>query len=78
MKHWKTNEEMGSGYAHTKKEHQYLQYNSLIKMYKHEQNLMRTFYLIKDCWSLEQLEELKEFIDEQIKERKESFGVIDE
>ena len=29
MKHWKTKEEMGSGFQHTEKQHKEFEYNSL-------------------------------------------------
>tara|TARA_R100001460_G_scaffold66906_1_gene107205 strand:- start:2104 stop:2322 length:219 start_codon:yes stop_codon:yes gene_type:complete len=70
MKHWVTNQEMGEGFEHNQKEHKNFEYNILVKPKKYEKNIMRTFYLIKDIWTLEQLEELKEFLDEHIEERR--------
>ena len=69
MKHWKTNEEMGSGFRYSKRKHEYFHYNSLDKVSKHELNTMRTTYLIRDWWNLDQLKELKEFLDGEIAER---------
>ena len=52
-----------------KKEHEKLWYNSLIKVEKHEKNTMRTHYLVRDWWSKKQLIELRDFINETIKEK---------
>mgnify|MGYP003128378302 CR=1 FL=1 len=72
MKHWVTNQEIGEGFQYDEEEHEKFQYNTLLKPEKHERNLMRTYYLIKDVWNTQQLESLKIFIDEQISERKEA------
>lgn len=69
MKHWKTKEEMGEGFSFNEKEHEENFYNSLIKIRPEETNLMRTFYLIRDCWSFDKLKELKKYLDYQIWER---------
>jgi len=69
MKHWKTNEEMGSGFGYSKKEHKEKNYNYLEKIEEHEDNLMRTKYIMRDWWSLDKLKALQEFIDELIKDR---------
>lgn len=69
MKHWATNKEMGSGFRYSKETHQEFHYNSLDKVSKHELNIMRTRYLIRDWWSLDQLKELKDFLDGEIAER---------
>ena len=69
MIHWKTKDEMGNGFQYDKKEHEKLWYNSLIKVEKHEKNTMRTHYLVRDWWSKKQLIELRNFINETIKER---------
>ena len=69
MKHWKTNEEMGSGFKFDKKTHEQFHYNFLEKISKHEYNTMRTTYLIRDWWNLEQLKDLKEFLDNEIENR---------
>lgn len=69
MKHWVTNEEMGSGFKYSKKTHEAYHYNSLEKISEHELNIMRTRYLIRDWWSLDQLKELKEFLDNEIEEK---------
>ncbi len=71
MKHWKTKEEMGEGFSHTKKEHKEYEYNYLMNVNLYEKNTMRTHYLIRDVWNKKQLIELKDFLDEQIEERKE-------
>ena len=69
MQHWTTKEEMGEGFQHTEKQHEKFDYNSLIEVKTHEENLMRTFYLIRDIWSDKQMLELRSFIDEQMEER---------
>ena len=71
MKHWKTKEEMGNGFQFNEKEHKENEYNSLINPMKHETNLMRTYYLIRDVWDRESKLKLKEFLDENIEESKE-------
>tara|TARA_R100001463_G_scaffold86456_1_gene141330 strand:+ start:867 stop:1082 length:216 start_codon:yes stop_codon:yes gene_type:complete len=71
MIHWKTNEQMGNGFQHTKKQHKEFEYNSLIKVEPHEKNLMRTYYLIRDIWNKKQILELKEYINQHLKESKE-------
>tara|TARA_X000001382_G_scaffold121427_1_gene103734 strand:- start:421 stop:639 length:219 start_codon:yes stop_codon:yes gene_type:complete len=68
MIHWKTNEQMGNGFQHTKKQHKEFEYNSLIQVEPHEKNLMRTYYLIRDIWNKKQILELKEYIDQHLKE----------
>ena len=55
MKHWKTNEEIGSGFRYSKRKHEKFHYNFLEKISKHEYNTMRTTYLIRDWWNLDQL-----------------------
>ena len=70
MIHWKTKEEMGEGFQHTQKQHKDFEYNSLIKVKPHEKNTMRTHYLIRDIWTNKQIKELKQFIKEQLKEKK--------
>ena len=37
MIHWKTNEQMGDGFQHTKKQHKDFEYNSLIKVKPYEE-----------------------------------------
>tara|TARA_Y100001972_G_C7513230_1_gene259220 strand:- start:187 stop:402 length:216 start_codon:yes stop_codon:yes gene_type:complete len=69
MKHWITNQEMGSGFRYSKRTHEEFYYNSLEKISKHEYNTMRTTYLIRDWWNLDQLKELKEFLDNEIEDR---------
>ena len=61
---------MGEGFQHTKKQHKDFKYNSLIEVKPYEENLMRTYYLIRDIWNDKQILELKSFIEEQIEERK--------
>jgi hypothetical protein len=68
MIHWKTNEQMGNGFQHTKKQHKEFEYNSLIKVEPHEKNLMRTYYLIRDIWNKKQILELKKYINQHLKE----------
>ena len=71
MKHWRTNLEMGSGYEFTAKGHEYEDYNVLLyrKTKEYEKNIIRTCYLIRDCWTTEQLKELKQFLDDELKDR---------
>jgi len=69
MIHWKTKEEIGEGFAFSQEEHNKNQYNSLMKPYPFEQSTMRTKYLIRDVWDLEQLYGLKEMLDEEIMNR---------
>tara|TARA_R100000234_G_scaffold76634_1_gene47664 strand:+ start:471 stop:689 length:219 start_codon:yes stop_codon:yes gene_type:complete len=69
MKHWKTNEDMGSGFRYSEKEHKEKNYNYLEKPEGHEDNLVRIFYLMRDWWSLDQLKKVQGFIDELIKDR---------
>ena len=66
MKHWKTKEEMGEGYQFNQDEHNENEYNSLVVIDEHETNTMRTKYLIRDIWDIEQLHSLKEFLEEEI------------
>ena len=77
MKHWKTNEEMGSGFKYSKKTHKRDCYNSLEKISKHEYNTMRTSYLIRDWWSLYQLKELRDFLDDEIDMRLDDLKMKD-
>ena len=77
MKHWKTNEEMGSGFKYSKKTHKRDCYNSLEKISKHEYNTMRTSYLIRDWWSLDQLNELRGFLDDEIDMRLDDLKMKD-
>jgi hypothetical protein len=71
MLHWKTKEEMGEGYQYNQDEHSDNEYNSLVVLDEHEANTMRTKYLIRDVWDLEQLVNLKIHLDDIIKERQE-------
>ena len=73
MKHWRTNEEMGDGFTHTKREHKKFEYNYLERVAKHECNTMRTAYLIRDYWTLAQLRELKIMLDNEIVEKEEKI-----
>ena len=50
--------------------HPHAEYNSLIEVKPYEENLMRTYYLIRDIWNDKQILELKSFVEEQIEERK--------
>ena len=66
MLHYKTKEQMGEGFAFNEKDHEDNEYNSLVSPYAFEQNTMRTKYLIRDIWDIEQLQELQEFLAEEI------------
>ena len=66
MKHWATNKEMGSGFRYSKETHKEFHYNSLEKISKHEHDIIRTMYLIRDWLNLDQLKELKDFLDGEI------------
>ena len=76
MKHWKTKQEMGSGFSHTKKQHKEFEYNSLIKVKPYEQNLMRTLYLCRDIWTQEQRIRLKNYLELLIKHSEEEKSRI--
>tara|TARA_R110002167_G_scaffold349553_1_gene561485 strand:- start:308 stop:520 length:213 start_codon:yes stop_codon:yes gene_type:complete len=69
MIHWKTKEEMGEGFQFNQAEHSEVQYNSLISVKPQEENIMRTFYLVRDWWNKNDLIKLRNYIDEQIRER---------
>ena len=69
MIHWKTKQEMGSGFQYKEKEHKKLEYNSLEKVKPYEKNTMRTYYLIRDIWSDKQLKELREHLNDVMSER---------
>ena len=71
MKYWKTNEEMGGGFFYETKLHKHLDYNELIYIEKHEENTRRTKYLIRDIWSIEQLKELQEYLNQYLEEKEE-------
>ena len=71
MKYWITNEEMGEGFIYDTKVHKHLDYNELISIETHEANTRRTKYLIRDVWSIEQLKELQEYLNELIEEKEE-------
>ena len=71
MLHWKTKQEMGNGYQYNEQEHQELSYNSLLTVVKHEQNTMRTNYLVRDIWSNKQIIELRDYINSIIESRSE-------
>jgi|TARA_R100001480_G_scaffold138029_1_gene135047 hypothetical protein len=70
MIHWKTKQEMGEGYQYNQDEHNDNEYNSLVVIDEHETNTMRTKYLIRDVWELEELIDLKIHLDDIINERK--------
>ena len=53
MLHWKTKQEMGEGYQLNQDEHKDNEYNYLVVIDEHENNTMRTKYLIRDVWELE-------------------------
>ena len=69
MIHWKTKEEMGDGFQFTQSEHSHVEYNSLLVVEPHEKNTMRTNYLVRDWWSNKQLFELRNFINDTLRER---------
>lgn len=75
MKHWKTKEEMGNGFQYDENEHKSISYNSLLNVEKHEENIMRTRYLIRDVWSgdAKKLVELKEYLDGVLEEMEEVY-----
>jgi len=68
MRHWLTKEEMGAGFSHTQKQHKEFEYNSLIKVKPHEQNIIRTVYLCRDIWTQEQRVELRDYLNDLIVE----------
>tara|TARA_R110002012_G_scaffold135637_1_gene289534 strand:+ start:254 stop:478 length:225 start_codon:yes stop_codon:yes gene_type:complete len=72
MKHWKTNEDMGEGFHYDEKHHKMNEYNSLIHVDTHEETTMRTKYLIRDIWDIQQLEELQRHLQDVIESRWES------
>ena len=51
MQHWKTNEEMGEGWSHSRSEHEKSSYNYLENPRKDELILLRTTFLIRDVWT---------------------------
>ena len=63
MKHWITKQEMGSGFRYSKRTHEEFYYNSLEKISKHEYNTMRTTYLIRDWWNLDQLKKIRDLLE---------------
>lgn len=69
MLHYKTKEQMGEGFAFNEKDHKANEYNSLVSPYPFEENTMRTKYLIRDIWDIEQLHSLQEFLEEEISNR---------
>ena len=71
MIHWKTKEEMGDGFQFNQSEHSEVQYNALTQVEPHEKNTMRTKYLVRDWWSNKQLLELRNFINDTLREREE-------
>ena len=75
MIHWKTKEEMGNGFKYDEQEHKEVSYNSLLTIDKHEENTMRTKYLIRDVWSgdVKKLLDLKEHLDDILTELEEVY-----
>ena len=51
MKHWKTNEEMGDGWSHSRNEHEKSSYKYLENPRKDELIVLRTTFLIRDVWT---------------------------
>ena len=78
MKHWRTKEEMGDGFQFNEKDHMENEYNSLEKFEKHEKNLMRTFYLIRDVWTHRQLIQLRNVLDDIIEDKENGGYTNDE
>jgi len=70
MLHWKTKQEMGEGYQLNQDEHKDNEYNYLVVIDEHENNTMRTKYLIRDVWDMDKLLDLKNHLDDIILERK--------
>jgi hypothetical protein len=70
MKHWYTKEEMGEGFQYNQEEHDDNQYNSLVIIDEHEENTMRTKYLMRDVWDMEKLLDLKKHLDNIILDRR--------
>ena len=62
---------MGNGYQYNEQEHKELSYNSLTTVDKHEENTMRTNYLIRDIWNDKQIIELRDYINSIIESRSE-------
>jgi hypothetical protein len=75
MIHWKTKEEMGNGFKYDEQEHKEVSYNSLLTIDKHEENTMRTKYLIRDVWSgdVKKLLDLKKHLDDVLTELEEVY-----
>ena len=63
---------MGGGFQYDKKDHKKFEYNSMENPKLEDKNIMRTKYLIRDIWTLTQLLELKKFIKNIIREKKEN------
>lgn len=68
MKHWLTKEEMGDGFQYNEKEHKEFEYNSLIDVAEHEKNTMRTSYIARDVWTLQQRIQMRDILNELIEE----------
>tara|TARA_R100001082_G_scaffold107001_1_gene80432 strand:+ start:1005 stop:1211 length:207 start_codon:yes stop_codon:yes gene_type:complete len=66
MIHWKTKEEMGEGFIYDTKMHKHHEYNELTSIEAHEVSTRRTKYLIRDVWSIKQLKELQEYLNEHL------------
>ena len=52
-----------------KKNMKKLSYNSLLNVEKHEENTMRTNYLVRDIWNKKQIIELRDFINQEIENK---------
>ena len=70
MKQWYNKEEMGESFQDKLEEHDDNQYNSLVVIDEHEENTMRTKYLIRDVWDMEKLLDLKKHLDNIILDRR--------
>ena len=68
MKHWLTKEEMGDGFQYNEKQHKEFEYNSLIDVAAHEKNTMRTSYIARDVWTLQQRIQIRDILNELIEE----------
>lgn len=71
MLYWNTKEEMGEGFLYDELDHKKNDYNHLVDIECHEKITLRTKYLIRDVWDIEQLKELQEYLNEIIEEKEE-------
>ena len=71
MINWDSKEEMGGVFQYSEKDHEKFSYNSLLKTKPEEESTMRTCYLVRDCWSDDQIVQLRDYINSIIESRKE-------